>query len=414
MNDRLFWYVGVDWGSAVHQVCVIDTEGAELGNRGFRHSGSGLAAMADWITELTAADPEAVGVAIEVPHGPVVESLQGRGFEVHAINPKQLDRYRDRFFPSGAKDDRRDARVLADALRTDPQALRKVSRPDPLLLDLREHSRISEELTGERTRLGHRMRAQLWRYYPQLLELGENVTDSWVLDIWTAAPTPAAARQLRKARVARLLKRNRIRRIDADGVLQILRQPAIQVAPGTTPAAVAGLTLIVERLRLVQRQLADTRGRIDDIAGELAEGGVDEPGGRRDAAILMSLPGVGRKVLAALLSEAHDPLLRRDYHALRALCGVAPVTKRSGKGLTVTRRRAMHNRLNQALYHWARSAITCDPVSRAKYDALRKRGHRHARALRSVGDRLLAVACAMLRNQTYYLSNSSRIDPGAA
>ncbi len=346
--------------------------------------------MADWIVKLTAAEPEDVAVAIEVPHGPVTESLQGRGFGVHSINPKQMDRYRDRFFPAGSKDDRRDARVLADALRTDSQALRKLSQPDPLLLELREHSRIAEEPTRERTRLGHRMRAQLWRYYPQLLELGQNVTDSWVLDVWSAAPTPASAQQLRKAGVTRLLKRNRIRRIDAAGVLQILRQPAIDVAAGTTPAAVAGLTPIVERLRLVQRQLAETRSRIDHIAGDLAadtERGVDEPGGR-DAAILMSLPGVGRTVLAALLSEAHDPLLRRDYHALRALCGVAPVTKRSGKGLTISRRRAMHKRLNQALYHWARSAIVCDPVSRAKYDALRKRGHRHARALRSVGDRL--------------------------
>ena len=93
---------------------------------------------------------------------------------------------------------------------------------------------------------------------------------------------------------------------------------------------------------------------------------------------------------------------------------MAPVTRRSGKGITVTRRRAMHKRLNQALYHWARTAIQCDPVSRAKYDALRKRGHRHARALRSVGDRLLAVACAMLRSQTLYSPKSSPIGSNPA
>ena len=61
-----------------------------------------------------------VGVAIETPRGPVVESLMERGIAVHSINPKQLDRFRDRLSPAGAKDDRRDARVLASALRTDP------------------------------------------------------------------------------------------------------------------------------------------------------------------------------------------------------------------------------------------------------------------------------------------------------
>ena len=61
----------------------------------------------------------AVAVAVEVPHGPVVDVLLDRGFIVHAINPKQLDRLRDRFSIAGAKDDRRDAYVSADGLRTD-------------------------------------------------------------------------------------------------------------------------------------------------------------------------------------------------------------------------------------------------------------------------------------------------------
>ena len=121
---------------------------------------------------------------------------------------------------------------------------------------------------------------------------------------------------------------------------------------------------------------------------------------QRDVEILNSLPGVGRIVLATLLAEAHDPLLRRDYHALRCLSGVAPVTKRSGKSLIVVRRLAAHNRLQDAVYHWASVAVQHDAVSKTKYAALRSRGHGHARALRSVADRLLCVACAMLENQT--------------
>ena len=121
-----------------------------------------------------------------------------------------------------------------------------------------------------------------------------------------------------------------------------------------------------------------------------------------DAAILLSLPGIGTVVLATLLAEASDALRRRDYHALRCLCGVAPVTRRSGKSLIVVRRLAAHDRLRDAAYHWARVAAQRDPASRAKYRALRARGHGHARILRSVADRLLNVACAMLRNRACF------------
>ena len=118
---ELTWFVGVDWGSQTHQACVSDVAGKLLGERAFEHGGQGLSEMADWLLSFAAGKAEQVGVAIETPRGPVVESLMERGFAVHAINPKQLDRFRDRISPAGAKDDRRDARVLASALRTDPQ-----------------------------------------------------------------------------------------------------------------------------------------------------------------------------------------------------------------------------------------------------------------------------------------------------
>ena len=77
-----------------------------------------------------------------------------------------------------------------------------------------------------------------------------------------------------------------------------------------------------------------------------------------------------------------------------------PVTRRSGKSWRVVRRRACQARLVNAVYHWSRVAVQQDPISKAKYKALRARGNSHGRALRSVADRLLAIACAMLRDQT--------------
>ena len=195
-----------------------------------------------------------------------------------------------------------------------------------------------------------------------------------------------------------------------------LRAPAIKLAPGTAEAAVAHLRLVTERLALVNRQLDHARHELERLVHQLADAAPaddanaspeDESSSKepRDAAILLSLPGVGTKVLSTLLAEGSDAVGRRDYDALRCLCGVAPVTRRSGKSMIVTRRQAAHNRLRDAAYHWARVAAQHDPVSHDKYRSLRARGHGHARALRSVADRLLNVACAMLRDRACFDSH---------
>jgi len=63
-----------------------------------------------------------------------------------------------------AKDDSRDAEVMASALRTDPRCFRPLAAADPIIVELREWSRIAEDLGVERNRLVNRLREQLWRY----------------------------------------------------------------------------------------------------------------------------------------------------------------------------------------------------------------------------------------------------------
>ena len=410
MNDTTAVFVGIDWARESHQACVLDGAGGELGNRSFGHSGKGLTAMAAWILKLSGARPRQVAIAIETPHGPIVEGMQERGFTVYSLNPKQLDRFRDRYFPAGQKDDRRDASVLAGSLRTDPGAYRRLQIPADAILELRECSRDSEVLTSERTRLAHRIRQQLWRYYPQLLELGD-VDEGWILDLWQAGPTPQRGKRLRASRIGKILKQNRIRRIDAAGVKEVLSREALVVAAGTERAAAASIERSIKRLRLVKEQIREVSGQIEDLIEAVDDDG--EPG-QRDSDILRSIPGVGPVVVATLLAEAADPLERRDYHSLRSISGTAPITKRSGKSIIVTRRRAANKRLRNAVWHWARVAIQCDPQSRSKYLALRERGHKHARALRGVADRLLYVACAMLRDGTLYQADRSSAGREAA
>ena len=400
-DETITWCAGVDWGAQKHQACLLDAQGTLIGEREFPHSGAGLAELSDWLLSI-AGTANTVAVAIEVPHGPVVDTLIDRGFVVHTINPKQLDRLRDRFTVAGAKDDRRDAYVLADGVRTDRRLFRRIHVADPRIIELRAWSRLVEELTEERVRLTNRVHHQLWRYYPQMQKITDDLAAPWFLELWSIAPTPANARQLRKSTVDRLLKQHHIRRVDSGTVLQILREPAIKVADGVAEAASIHMRSLVARLHLVNRELREAERKLDELC--TAVGGIEATSGgslqRQDIVILRSLPGIGRINLGVLLSEASGPLNGRDYQALRTLSGVAPVTKRSGKSHIVVMRYAAHARLRNAVYHWARAATQHDTKSRVRYAALRRRGHSHGRALRGVADRLLGLACVLLQRQT--------------
>lgn len=402
--DETDWFVGFDWASAKHHACLLDRAGNRVAERGVTHDGADVGDFFDWLLTITGAAAERIAIAIETPRGPVVEMALERGFAVFSLNPKQLDRFRDRFTVSGAKDDSRDAHVMADSLRTDRRAFRRLVADDPIVIELREWSRIDQDLKHERIRLTNRMREQLWRYYPQALKLTDDLAAEWFLKIWQLMPKPDLVKRSRKPTIARILASHRVRRIDADGVLQILREKPLSVSSGAIAAATAHIETLIARIRLLNGQLKQAHAKLDELCARLAAA-ENEPGQKceqRDVMILDSLPGVGRITLATLLSEAGQPLKERDYAVLRALCGVAPVTKRSGKSHIVLRRYACNRRLSEAVYHWARVSVQRDERSRRRYTALRQRGHSDARALRSVADRLLYVACTMLERQVMY------------
>jgi hypothetical protein len=105
------------------------------------------------------------------------------------------------------------------------------------------------------------------------------------------------------------------------------------------------------------------------------------------------------------------PLAERDYQMLRSHSGVAPVTKQSGKRRLVVMRSGCNPRLRQALYHMARVAIQRDGHFNRVYAALRAKGQRHGQALRSIGDRLLRILMAMLRDRTCYDASRIRREP---
>jgi transposase len=395
------FYVGIDWATEAHQICVINGSCDLIAERVVEHNGSGLAQFLDWLTQLCHGAPQSAAVAIEIPRGAVVESLIERGFCVFAINPKQLDRFRDRHTVAGAKDDRRDAFVLADSLRTDQPLFKRVQVDEPMILHLRELSRLDDDLRQDHTRLLNQFHEQLARYYPQLLALSPVADEPWLWDLLEIAALPEQGAKLTASRIEKLLRQHRIRRWDAKQVREKLHEPALRLAPGAAAAASEHALFVLSRLRLVHQQRLEVGRRIQAVLEELAAPG-DHADKHRDVTLLLSLPGVGRVVAATMLAEASQPLAERDYHALRAYGGTAPVTKQSGKKRSVLMRQACNCRVRHALYHWARVSSQVEPRSREQYQRLRQAGHSHGRALRGVADRLLAMLVAILKTGLPY------------
>src|SRR5262245_565172 len=169
MMDTYRIFVGIDWGTEQHAVCVTDPTGRRIGERRVDHTGTALAELVEWVADLAGGETSAVAVALETPRGPVVDAVLERGCHVFAINPKQLDRFRDRFSVGGAKDDPRDAAVLSSALRTDRHAFRPLHIDEPMTIQLRECSRPDTELREAVRRLTHRQPGHLRPTLPEVL-----------------------------------------------------------------------------------------------------------------------------------------------------------------------------------------------------------------------------------------------------
>src|SRR6266849_8150166 len=346
------WFVGIDWGSQPHQVSVLDRDRRRVGERVVDHDGASLARLADWLWTLSAGQPLLVAVVIEGPRGAMVEGLLERGFHLFALHPKQLDRFRDRHRVAGAKDDRREAFVLADAVRTDPPSFRRLHLEEPQLFVLRELRRAEETLLEDFRRSANRLRDQLPRLYPQRLQLCSAADAPWLWDLIDLVPPPAHAALLSEEHVQRVLKAHRIRRVTGTAGLTCLQTQALPVAPGAAEAAQAHCQLLLPCLRVLAEPLQACRQQVSALLSTLAEerGEGESPS---DVAIGLSLPRVGRTMTAWLCAEAAQPLAERDSQRLRTQSGVAPVTKHSGTRRLVGMRRGCNPSWRHALYPMA-------------------------------------------------------------
>ncbi len=402
--------VGIDWGSGAHQVCRIDGE-EDPKQRGFPHTSEGLKALVAFVVEGDIA-PEQVLIGIEVNHGAVVEALLAKALPVCSINPKLLDRLRDRFSPAGAKDDRRDAFVLASCVESDAHAFRRIEPGNEENLRLQAATRLRGDLKSAFGADANRLWSELRDYRPGLLVLCPGADEPWLWALIDKAPSPSQGAKLSRASIGAVLKRHRIRRLTTEDVQTVLRKDVLSLRPVYIESHMARVLVLTAKLKLAQTQIDKIEKEIKTELAERVQS--EEKTKRRDLTVLLSLPGFGPLTTATALGESGDAFERRDYNALRSICGAAPITKQSGGSRFVVMRQFCQPRLRVALHIAALQAIRIDPKFHDLYVRARARGHTVGRAIRNIVDRLLFLAVQLLRKNELYDVTHRQLVPEVA
>lgn len=401
MSEFTF-YVGIDLGNTQQAICVLDRCRKQVLQR--------VADIDDAVLRVVEAVGDApfeqVAVGVEDLNNVVVDGLLDLGFAVFSINPKQADRFRDRMSAAGAKDDRRDAQVLARALTTDLEFFHRRAPRSELEMAMRVSRRREATMAEEVRRLSSQLYAIVQRLDPSLLRLCNGADERWfwalVVLVLSKPKAPTAQhletmlRKEGKRKLAELVPT--VMAIVADSErgranhkLTALMLPevrtiiaALRTLDTERSKAMSDLTALVESERL-RTEVVDDNREVPSMV-----------------AVVLSMPGVGIKTVADLVADATHLLRPDQLTLLRAATGVAPVTKRSGKSNQVMMRRACNIRLRNAMHHAAQAAARHDPTFKAYFDKLTAAGHGRARALRSVADKMLRVLVAMVRDRTPY------------
>jgi transposase len=382
-------WAGLDWGDARHAVCILDDTGKEEEAFEVEHTAEGLEEL---VARLRQRGPIG-GVAVETARHVVVQKLLDGGFAVYPINPKLSASWREGESVSGAKDDRRDAFVLAEGLRQRHARLRPLQPDDPATRELRLLCADESRLIGDRTALVNRLKATLKEYYPQAPGWFDDWTAPASWDFVLAFPTPEA---LARARAKKLYGFLRTHEIGLRPIWQERVEGRAKSAWPTDPPTVAAKSLLAvslaKELRALQAILTLYRERIEKLYG-------DHP----DQGIFSSLPGAGGKLAPRLLSHFGSDRQRFDSaHPLEMLSGAVPLLMKSGNSKSVRMRHACQRDFRHTLHLFAFLSITRSAWARAFYDHARRKGQSHALALRNLGRKWLRILFRMWQDRRPY------------
>lgn len=391
---RLF--IGIDWAQEWNDVCALAQDGKEVCRFRFEQSAADYAK--GWERILGAAgDPKEVFVGIERPHGPLVEFLLRQGAVLYPLNPKAVDRARDRHRASSSKDDGFDAFVIADFVRTDQARLHALEPDSPLARELKALSRDREEFVAERTRLVNKLEAALRLYFVAALDLFTDLHSDVALAFITDYATPQAAATLRKGDLRRWLKKHRYTRLDRlDDIYATLQRPPPPADEVSVRVESRLAVILAEQLQVVVRRIREYDRAIETLFSN-----------HKDHDLFTSLPGAGEVLAPKLAAElGGESTLRVAVNVVRCRAGTAPVTistgKRSGKKAIVLFRRACCKPMRQALQQFAVASVSQCAWAGSYFRWLVSHGKHKAEAYRMLADKWLPIILAMRRQRTPY------------
>jgi transposase len=365
-------WVGVDWGSGAHAVCVIDAKGMVLDRFEVGHDRAGLAALVMRLRKHDA--PGVIPVAIERPSGLLVDALVEAGFVVTPVHPNVVKACRPRYRAVAAKSDPGDAFILADILRTDGHRLRPLAPQSDAIKALRGLVRGRDDLVGTRVALANQLSALLASFWPGAAVIFSDLASPIALAFLERYPTPEAAARLGPKRLAGFLAQHRYcGRRSPEALLERLRS-APQGCAGDAEGEAKGelVRALARTLQALVAEIAKLSSRIEHAIAAL-------PDGR----IVMSFPRAGKICAAQILAELGDVRARfPSEHQLAAEAGVAPVTYQSGKSRGVGWRWACNKRLRAALTCLADNSRHQSPWAADVYRRARARGCDHPHAIR--------------------------------
>lgn len=366
------FFVGIDWASQAHAVCVIDETARIHWQAAVAHTAEGLAELRGHLRRFCRRAP--VRVALERPSGLLVDTLVDAGIEVVPIHPNALKASRPRYSAAGGKSDPGDAFILADVLRTDGHRLRPLHPPSDDTRALRALVRGRDDLVAQRVALANQLRALLERFWPGAAAIFADVDSPIALAFLTRYPTPHSAARLGEKRLAQFLAQHAYcgRRPVTDLLARLRAAPITQV--GEAEAEVSG-----EVVRALVAVLTPLVGHLQQLSAAIAAALAHHP----DGPLLQSLPRSGAVNAAQILAELGDDRARFATDAqLAAEAGLAPVTHASGKHHAVVFRWACNKRLRRALTTFADNSRHASRWAALVYQRARARGCRHPHAIR--------------------------------
>ncbi len=388
--------IGIDWADDKHDICIRDVKDRRiLAEFEIPHDASGVEQFEEVVCALGVSASECL-VAVETPHGLFVGYLLQMGYQVYAIPPLAVERYRDRHRIAGSKSDPIDASVLSDILCVDRSRFRPIAADSPLAQEIKLVSRQRQRLVAERTRIKNQLTSCLKAYFPTALRLFSGLDRAITWAFLRAYPNANVAARASQDELEQFFRQQRYtwtRRVPQ--IHALLQEPFIPVVAWQQRAfqrqmlvlldLLANLTLQIKAYEKEQSRLLDQHP---------------------DAFIFRSLPNAGDVTAARLLGEIGDCRSKfRNASAMQALAGSCPVTVQSNKRRRVKFRAACSKPFRDALQQFARLSIQNPKGSawaKGYMTAQLSRGHSVSRALRALGNRWLAIIYRIWQDKVSY------------